>query len=259
MMDSHYRILISGLILACSCTGFPNTLEQKLLLKASDFAKWQRRNQELVWVENYMLQATAFDPSITTWVKASFQDDIIPQVNYFLQASPNKRVLFSDAYVEDMRVFQRTMDSILHALPPLEVDTYTSVILPKGTWASLQIDDIFRHSGYLHTDATLMQTSLKMEHDTFPLPSTYEKILIKVRSKRSRPAMRLMEAETAQFIQPRNSHFRIVNKGVHPTDEIKLLEWQEVVPQMLPSGQPIQTLLDEQMYAMEPRSTCSSP
>ncbi|MBL6734501.1 MAG: hypothetical protein ISP86_01290 [Shewanellaceae bacterium] len=258
-MNSNYRILSAGLILVCSYTSCANTLEQKLILQANDFAKWQRRNQELVWVENYMLRNTVLDPSITTWVKASFQDNIIPQVNYFLQASPNKRIFFSDAYMADMRMFQRTMDSILHGLPPLEVDTYTSIILPKESWESLAIDDIFRHSGYLHTDATLMQTSLKMENDAFPLPSNYEKILIKVRSKRSRPAMTLMEAENAQFIQPRNSHFRIVSKGVHPSDGIKLLEWQEVVPQMLPDGIPIQTLLDEQLYTMEPKNTCFRP
>lgn len=259
MLSANYRRLITGCMLCVGATSHANSLEEAFLLNENNLPKWNQRNKELMWVEDYMLRNTWMDPSITHWLNQALDRDIINQANRYLQASMNMRSQFAPAHIEEMKMFHTKLDLTLSIIPPLEVESYANLMLPTGIWESLQINQIYQHPGYLHSDASLQHASLHMENNDNPMPLDHENVMIKIHSKQSRPAMELTEGAHAQYLQTRNSRFRIVNKGIHPETNVKLLEWQEVTPATTPRETPIYTMLDNQLHPVHSGQACVNP
>ena len=188
-------------------------LSHALEYRPSDRLRWMQASENLMHIEANLYRTLLRNPEEIELYQTLFQSHPLHYLNYLINTrTPHEAVSIATELIE--------------ILPPFECTSYGGFFIGHHIWRALNINTVFRNSGFLHTYGALHTAHVSLFEAEQPT-QTY-KAIIRIKGKQGRLFNTFIPESSAKQVWKPGHFYKIVGKDSKPAQQEYFLDLEEI-------------------------------
>ncbi|MBL6734593.1 MAG: hypothetical protein ISP86_01765 [Shewanellaceae bacterium] len=248
------------LIIFIICLGLTHNLQAGYLAEAltsstQGASYWESRAANTRWIEAYQRRSTFIAARPIQQIREALNSGRLELINS-LATEDDFLDRWLNAEEKDALSFDESMlENLLNLTEPLEVESYTHLVIPRRDWANLNRNDGFFNSSFLKSHTSLVDAEVALA-DVPPLPPNYVTVMMKVDGKKGRLLSYLFDTKSSQVIAPKGTYYKIMDKDFDAEQQRFYLSLREVDSADASELPVVQKIVKGKLIRHMPRPNC---
>jgi hypothetical protein len=220
------------LIIFIICLGLTHNLQAGYLATAltsstEGAAYWASRGANTRWVEGYQSRSTFIAARPIQQIREVLNNGRLELINDSLADNDFLNRWLSAEEKGALSYDEFMLDNLLNLTQPLEVESYTHLVIPRRDWVNLNRNDGFFNSGFLKSNTNLVDAEAALA-DVPAMPPNHVTVMVRVDGKKGRLLSYLYDNEGSQVIAPKGTYYKILDKEFNAQQQRYFLSMREV-------------------------------